>query len=153
MLSLSQLMILTQTDQRKWKNDYRLEFFKSGADLGTEGAFLAFVAIIVGGKEPRKPSIKLFSDTIEATSPAKVSCTCPYFRIKLAIPLTTSGSTDMRVRASDLPTKYRGVQKPGLCPHLMKLAEVILSSDNTELDRVRSSSKDTNVSDKLKRLT
>lgn len=146
-------MVLTQNDSRTWKNEYGLEYFKAGSDIGQEGAYLAFIAVVVGGKAPRKPLIKLFSDAINAGAPAKVSCTCPYFRIKLAVPLFTNGSTDMRVRRADIPEKYRGIQKPGLCPHLMKLAETVLSQDNTELDRVRESSRNTNVSDKLKSLT
>lgn len=153
MLTLSQLMVLTQIEKRKWKNRYDLQYFKSGFLEGDEGPYLSFAAIVVGGKEPRKPVIKLFSDQINAGAPAKVSCTCPYFRIKLALPLVTSGSTDVRIRRSDIPERYRGGQKPGLCPHLMKLAEIVLSQSTTEVDRLRKASRKVNVSDKLKRLT
>lgn len=153
MLTLSQLMVLTQTEKRKWKNRYDLQYFKAGFLEGDEGSYLSFAAVVTGGKEPRKPVIKLFSDQISAGAPTKVSCTCPYFRIKLALPLGTSGSTDVRIRRADIPERYSGIQKPGLCPHLLKLAEVVLSQDTTEVDRLRRDSRRVNINDKLKRLT
>lgn len=145
-------MVLTQSEKRKWKNQYKIEFFKTGSSEGYEGSYMSFAAVITGGKEPRKPVVKLFSDEIAASAPAKVSCNCPYFRIKLALPLSLSGSTDVKVRRDDIPSRYRGIQQPGLCPHLLKLVELILS-DSTELDRVRKASRQTSISDKLKRLT
>lgn len=153
MLSLSQLMVLTQSDKRTWTNTYDLEYFKSGFLEGDEGPYLSFAAVVVGGKEPRKPIIKMFSDEISPGAPTKVSCTCPYFKIKRAIPLFTNGSTDVQVRRSDIPERYRGIQKPGLCPHLFRLAEVVLSQDNTQIRRLRAQSRRVNINDKLKRLT
>ena len=153
MLTLSQLMVLTQTDKRTWKNRYELQYFKSGFLEGDEGPYLSFAAIVVGGKEPRKPIIKLFSDEITPGAPAKVSCTCPYFRIKLALSLGVSGSTNMQITRSDIPVRYSRIQKPGLCPHLLKLAEVVLSQDTTEIDRLRQDSRRVNINEKLKRLT
>jgi hypothetical protein len=146
-------LVLTQTEKRKWKKSYSLEYFKAGQLEGEDGPYLSFAAVVVGGKEPRKPIIKLYSDEISAGAGTKVSCTCPYFKIKLALPLYTSGSTEVIVRRRDIPEKYRGIQKPGLCPHLMKLAEVVLAQDSTEIDRVRESSRRININDKLKRLT
>jgi len=146
-------MVLTQNEKRKWKNRYELQYFKSGFLEGDDGPYLSFAAVVTGGKEPRKPIIKLFSDEITAGAPTKVSCTCPYFRIKLALSLNASGSTNLQVRRDDIPERYSGIQKPGLCPHLLKLAEVVLSQDTTEIDRLRKESSRVNISDKLKRLT
>ena len=152
MLSLNQLMILTQNERRRWKNSYDIDFFKAKQGEGDSGPELTFAAVITGGKEPRKPVVQMFSEEIRPEAPCKVSCNCPYFQIKLAAPLYASGTTDIQVRRSDIPEKYRGIQKPGLCPHLYRLVQTILSGNNAELSRLQRNSRNESVSDRLRRL-
>jgi len=146
-------MVLTQPAKSKWTKSYRLEYFKAAPAEDNSGSYFAFSAVVAGGKEPRKSYMKLYSDEIEAGAPVSVSCTCTYFRIKLAIPLAVNGSTEVNVRRSDIPDKYRGIQAPGLCPHLLLLSETILSQNNTEVERLRNASKRTNINAKLKSMT
>jgi len=153
MLSLSQLLVLTQNDKRRFRSNYRVEALKLNSDADNFGAFLQFAAIVSGGKDPRRSLIRLYAEEVSATATAKVACSCPYFRIRLAVSLFLSGATDMKVDRSDIPEKLRGLQKLGLCPHLLTLAESLLSLNTTEMKRLRHQARHQNVHDRLRRLT
>jgi len=151
-LTLSQLLLLTQEARRSFKADYRLDSLKQTKGQDVDGEFIAEVGIVVGGKEPRRPIIRAYSEKIDITSPCKVSCTCKYFIYKLAVPLMLTGSTDVKIDEDDIPPQFKNIQEPGLCAHLLALAEVVLAPSNTERDRLRRESARVRISDRLKNL-
>jgi len=154
MLTLSQLLVLTEPDRRRFTTDYTIEALERRVDSDNLGDFIQFVALITGGKDPRKSALRVYSHEIIVDATAKVSCSCPYFRVRLASVLYTMGATDLRVRKDEIPEKYQGLQKPGLCPHLLKLAETLLSPHSTEMTRLRQQqSPRISISDQLRRLT
>lgn len=153
MLTLSQLLVVTEPDRRRFKTNYTVEALKKKSDSDNLGDFIQFIAVIVGGKDPRKSAIRLYAEEISPDVTAKVSCTCPYFRIRLAPSLFTMGATDLKVRQEDIPEKFRGLQKPGLCPHLLKLAETLLSTNSTEMARLSQQSPRISINARLRQLT
>lgn len=153
MLTLSQLLVVTQPDRRRFKTEYTVEALKTGNDSDGIGDFLQFVAVVTGGKDPRKSAIRLYSEEVDAAATTKVSCSCTYFRIRCAPALYSMGATDMKVALNEIPEKFRGLQKPGLCPHLLKLAETILSTNSTEMKRLRQQSPRVSINDRLRQLT
>lgn len=153
MLTLSQLLVLTEGERRRFTTKYTVDSFEQRTDSDNIGDFIQFVALLLGGKEPRKSAIRLYSEEVSADATTKVSCSCPYFRIRLAPVLYTMGATDLRVGRDEIPEEYQRLQKPGLCPHLLKLAEVILSPNSTETRRLRQQSPRVSINDRLRRLT
>lgn len=151
--TLSQLLLLSQNEKRAFKEEYRLEALKLTSGTDTLGKYTQFASVVLGGKEPRYSVVKAYSEDVTATSTAKVTCSCDYFRIRLAVSLFLSGATDMKVDKSDIPEKLSGLQKPGLCPHLLILVESILSMNTTEMKRLKQQQKRTNVNERLRRLT
>lgn len=153
MLTLSQLLVLTQQDRRRFKVSYTIDALNAKAAEDNSGDFIQFSAVVLGGKEPRKSMVRLYGSEIDPSASSKVSCSCPYFRIRLAIPMYLAGSTEIRVGRDEIPEKYRGNQRPGLCPHLLTLCESLLSMNSTEMDRLRQQSPRVSVNDRLRRLT
>jgi hypothetical protein len=151
MLTLSQLLILTDRERRKFKNNYNLEALQSGKGMDSRGEFTIFSSVVTGGSSPRKSVCRVYGE-LEAGSPCKVACTCAYFKIRLAIPLYLAGTTDIRIDKSEIPEKYLGIQTAGLCPHLLKLIETILNPNSTEFKRLKKQSRRVSISDKLKGL-
>lgn len=153
MLTLSQLLVLTQQDRRRFRTSYTLDALNSKAAEDNSGVYIQFSSVVTGGKEPRKSMLRVYSTKVDPGASAKVSCSCPYFRIRLAIPLYLAGSTELKVERDEIPEKYRGIQRPGLCPHLLTLCESLLSMNSTEMDRLRQQSPRVSVNDRLRRLT
>lgn len=152
--TLSQLLLLTQNEKNSFKERYRLDNLKLTGGKDSLGSFTKFGAIVLGGKEPRYSAVKAYSEEVTATTTAKVTCTCTYFRIRLAVSLFLNGATDMKVKKSDIPEKLIGLQKPGLCPHLLVLVESILVMNTTEMKRLRQQQqRPLNVNERLRRLT
>lgn len=153
MLSLSQLLTLSSNSRSSFRLSYRIDAISSHevSDKGED--YFNVTAIVLGGKEPRKANIKMYSDTISAGALVKVSCTCTYFKALLAVGLKAADSTDVDIDRRDLPKQLHDVQKPGLCPHLITLAEAMLSNSNTELSRAEKRAEVVNVSQKIRRLT
>ncbi len=153
MLTLSQLLVVTQPDRRRFKTEYKVEALKTRKESDNLGDFIQFLAVISGGKDPRKSVIRIYSEEIDPAASAKVSCSCAYFKVRCAPALYTMGATDMRVGPEDIPEKLRGFQKPGLCPHLLKLAETLLATNSTEMQRLRQQSPRVSINDRLRQLT
>jgi hypothetical protein len=153
MLTLSQLLVLTQPDRRRFKTEYTIEAMKTRKDSDGVGEFLQFAAVVTGGKDPRKSVIRVYSDEVDPAATAKVSCSCPYFRIRCAPALFRMGATDMKVNPDEIPEKFRNLQKPGLCPHLLKFAETLLASNSTEMKRLRQQFQRVSINDRLRHLT
>lgn len=145
MLTLSQLLVLTESDKRRFKVKYTLDSINRRKASDNIGDYLQFVGLVLGGNEPRKSVIRMYAQEPDVGAMAKVSCSCPYFRIRLAPVLYTMGATDLNVRDEDIPEKFRSLRKPGLCPHLLHLAEAILSPDSTETERLNRQSARTTV--------
>jgi hypothetical protein len=152
-LSLAQLLSITATDKKMFKGDYVIDTLKQGKGEDEGGEYLSFSAIVVGGEQPRRPTIHMYAEKVDPTASVKVGCTCAYFKYRLSNSLYTNGATDSKVERGDIPDRFRSDQKVGLCPHLLKLAETVLYSNNTEARRLREQSRDVTISDRLKRLT
>lgn len=135
MLTLSQLLVLTRsTEARKFKGSYRLSHLTAKSNEDSVGSYLLFSSVVEGGEEPRKSSVKIYSDTLKIGAPTQVWCTCRYFSYFLALPLSMAGSSILEFDLEDIPEKYREIKrKPGLCPHLLVLAENLSTLSKKEL--------------------
>tara|TARA_R100001132_G_C3273775_1_gene95791 strand:+ start:2046 stop:2492 length:447 start_codon:yes stop_codon:yes gene_type:complete len=139
MINLGQLVAMSQNDKRSWKSYYRIEKLGRSESDDPNDEFILFSAVVSGGKDLRVPKIKVYDEKVSSTSPCTVSCSCNYFRYRLALSLASNDATEVKIRKSDIPTSYTGTQKIGLCPHLMKLAETILSPNNEKSRKAVSS--------------
>ena len=152
MLSISQLLLFTSSDRKRFSTNYVIESLSKKEEEDSIGEFILFSGLITGGKEPRVSSAKIYGSKPDPDAFCKVSCTCPYFKIKLASALYRAGSTDKNPRI-DESEELRRIQKPGLCPHLLHLLETLLSPHYKDLREARTAQRRTRVSDRLRGLT
>lgn len=155
MLSLNQLVTLTQEARRTFKKtNYHAASLVLKTVKGGAGDFIRAKAAILGGKDPRVSVIDFHASAISASANVKVSCTCPYFKYKVALFLDSKGSTTMKVSKRDIPEDMIDSQASGLCPHLYYLVPVVLNRNKTtEGKKARASKITPSSKSRLKQLT
>ena len=131
MLTLGTL--LKATDQSFLNTGkYKPEGYSVKKSKDEKGEHLKYTAKIIGGKDVRTSYIKCYAHTINHTAPCEVYCSCNTFTYKLELALAARGSAVNRKAKQQMPTKTNPAFLPGLCPHLVLLVKIAMSTQDSQ---------------------
>lgn len=122
MLPLSTLVALTDRKVAITANHYRVGTMQEAAASNGK----QYNAVIYGGSKPARSILRVTADEPEAKT--FCTCSCDYFTVNLETVLVLHGSTAPSKAEGRLPTTRNPKLKPGLCPHLYKLATSLLTT-------------------------
>lgn len=150
MLSIEQLLKATSPEIIKGIAKYHLDVAHTKLDSNEQGAHILVVAVVSGGSQPQKCSIRIFDKSISVKSSCFVYCSCKMFINTTEVALTAQGSAKIVNASQKVPTKTNPKLVPGLCPHLVVLVRASLLAEQKKQEQIKQQ-KVANISPKLKK--
>jgi len=150
MLSIEQLLKATSPEVIRNIGRYHLDLAHTKIDSDEHGNHILIVAVVSGGEQPQKCSIRVFDKNINIKAGCFVYCSCKMFINKLEVALATQGSAKVINAAQKLPTKTNPKLLPGICPHLMVAIRASLLAEQQKQEQQKQQ-KVAPISPKLKK--
>lgn len=150
MLNIEQLLKATSHDIIKGIAKYHLDLAHTKLESNENGPHILVVAVISGGGQPQKCSIRIFDKSISVKSPCFVYCSCKMFINTTEVALTAQGSAKVINADPKLPNKTNPKLTPGLCPHLVVLVRASLLAEQKKQEQIKQQ-KVATISPKLKK--
>ena len=150
MLTIGQLLKATSPEVIRNISRYHLDLAHTKLDSNEHGSHILIVAVVSGGEQPQKCSIRVFDKHISIKSTCFVYCSCKMFINKVEVALAAQGSASIINATQKLPTKMNPKLLPGICPHLLVVIKASLLAEQQKQEQQKQQ-KVAPISPKLKK--